>query len=268
MAIDSSMFAAGLAAGTYTAGDVIPLGNIRGPAIVRDGYGVANLKRIFSTFSNSNSAANIPGHIEIKNSNWMDSIANLVAPPDGLALAETSANIQKGHDATLTPNSSWSVNFVVDETTTTTAAQDVIAVIDVDYPSVSAVQNPREAKGTPVTMVRHDSVTIQTYGNSGTANWTSYNVDIFKAGFVYLLTEMGGFSSSIALTFISISGAAGQNGLERIIPCTTANTSRMRYFIDYSTPVVKGPMNINYLPFGSSSGSVTLVTEMDYVRRT
>lgn len=267
MAIDSSMFGVALPAGTYTQGDVLSLSNIRGPAIVRDGYGAAYLKRIFTMETSAASTAKIVGHVVIKNSNWVDSVSNIISPPEMISLAETSSNLQRGHDALLTSNSGWDVSFVVDATVTTTTDADIIALIDVDYPSVQAVQNPREAKGAPVTIMRSDSVNVNAYGTVESAAWNTYNVDFLKAGYKYLLVEAGGYLSTAAVTFVSLSGAAGQNGLERIIPITTPNLSRMRYLLDYSTPIVKGPMNINYLAFGTA-GTATILTELDWVKRT
>ena len=267
MAIDSSMFAAPLAAGSYAAGDTIKLANIRGPSVVRDGYGAAYLKRIFTVATSAVATAQIIGHVVVKNSNWVDEVANIVAPPETIALADTSSNIQRGHDAPLTPNSGWDVTFVVDEAKTTTTATDVVCVIDVDYPSVQAVQNPRDAKGVPATNIRNDTVTVNAYGTSNAAVWTTFNIDILKAGYKYLLVELGGYLDTAAITFVSMSGAAGQQGLERIIPVTTPNLSRMRYLLDYSTPIQKGPMNLNYLPFGSTAGTDTITCELDWVKR-
>ena len=266
MAIDSSMFAANLPAGTYTAGDIIPLKNVRGPAIVRDGYGAALLKRMICGTVRSTAAAKIIGHVVVKNSNWVDEMANIAAPVSAVALAENSSNIQRGHDSKLTPNSGWEVKFIVDETATTTAANDVFCVLDVDYPSVQAVQNPRTAPGTPCTIVRNDTVTTGAIGSIESAPWTTVNVDFLKAGFRYLLTEMGAYSSAVGMGFISISQAAGQQGLERIIPCIPADSGYMRYLLDYSTPLVKGPMNLNYLMLAASATSVSILTEIDWVK--
>lgn len=266
MAIDTSMFGVACPAGTYTAGDVIPMANIRGPAIVRDGYGAAYLKRVFSTSTTLASTSLIVGHVVVKNSNWVDSISNIISQPEQIALAETSSNVQKGHDAPLTPNSGWDVAFVVDISVTTTTDCDIVALIDVDYPSVQAVQNPREANGMPVTIMRDDTITINAPGSISSAVWTSFNIDVLKAGYKYLLVEAGGYLSTANITFVSISGAAGQNGLERIIPITTPNLSRMRYLLDYSTPIVKGPMNLNYMAVGVA-GSANILMEFDWVKR-
>lgn len=265
MAIDTTMFAAPLPAAAYAKGDVIKMTNIRGPAVVRDGYGQALLKRIFAGTTSSAGTAAIRGHVTIKNSNWVDSISNLVTAPAAVTLAENSSSIQKGHDSPLTPNSGWDVEFIVDEAVTTTTATDVVALIDVDYPSVQAVQNPREAKGIPVTIMRDDTVTISAYGAINAATWTTFNVDILKAGSKYLLVELGSYIVGASLAFISISGAAGQNGLERIIPSVSYVPGNLRYLLDYSTPLVKGPMNINYLAVGNA-GTAPAITEMDWVK--
>lgn len=267
MAIDSSLFGANLPIGTYTAGDVIVLKNIRGPAIVRDGYGAAYLKRMISGTVRNQAGAKIIGHVVVKNSNWVDEMANIAAPVSAVALAENSSNIQRGHDSKLTPNSGWQVNFIVDETVTTTAANDVFCILDIDYPSVQAVQNPRVAPGTPVTIMRNDTVNVVAFGGIETAGWTTFNVDFLKAGYRYLLTELGVFSSTaIGMGFVSISQAAGQQGLERIIPTIPLDSGYMRYLLDYSTPLVKGPMNLNYMMLGASAGTATAISEIDWVK--
>lgn len=265
MAIDTSMFGLNLPAATYTSGDVLTLANIRGPAIVRDGYGDAYLKRIICGLSRGSANAKVTGHVIVKNSNWVDEVANMAGISSPIMLAENSSNIQRGHDCRLTPNSGWSVQFVVDETVTTTVDNDLFCLVDVDYPKVQAVRNPREAAGTPMSIIRKDTITSAAFGTIASAAWTTYNVDFLKAGYRYLLTELGLYASGGGLGFISISGAAGQQGLERIIPLV-ADNSYMRYLLDYSTPLVKGPMNLNYLLITSTSGSVSTVAEIDWVK--
>lgn len=265
MAIDTSLFGVSLPAGTYTAGDIIPLANLRGPKIVRDGYGTAVLKRVTCGLARSSTSSIVIGHVIVKNSNWVDSIANIAAPISAVSLAETSSNIQRGHECKLVPNSGWELSFVVDVTVTTTDPNDVFALIDIDYPNVQAVQNPRLAAGTPITIMRNDTVTINAFGSIASATWVTYNVDFLKAGSRYLLTELGSYNAAIGMGFVSISGAAGQNGLERIIPVVPLNAGYMRYLLDYSTPLVKGPMNLNYLMLGTA-GTGTAVTEIDWVK--
>ena len=73
MAIDSTLFAATIPAATYAVGDKVTLKVIRGPAVVRDGYGQAILKRIVCVANTT--AANTVWNVEIKNSNWIDAMS-------------------------------------------------------------------------------------------------------------------------------------------------------------------------------------------------
>lgn len=263
MAIDSTLFVASIPAAAYAVGDVIRMGVIRGPAVVRDGYGDAYLKRIFSI---TNAPAMV-GHVVIKNSNWVDEVDNITPTIGNTALASNSSGIQSGHDAKLQPNSGWEVAYVIDAAITTTSAADVAAIIDIDYPKVQAVANPKQAQGTPASNVRRDAYTVTATGSSPALVWTTYNVDILKAGYRYLLASTyfrGANSTNIG--FFSISGAAGQSGLERIIPVLPNTTLNLRYDIDYSTPLVKGPFNINYAALGTA-GADTAVLEIDWVKR-
>lgn len=268
MAVDTSLYAATIPAGSYAKGDVVTLANIKGPAVVRDGYGTALLKRIICGSTSVYNTANVIGHVTVKNSNWVDEVSNLIMPPSAVALAENSSNMQVGHDAILTPNSGWEVTFTFDAANTTTTATDVFALIDIDYPKVAAVQNPREAKGDPATIMRTaDTVDINAYGSLNASGWKTYNVDILKAGWRYLLVELGAYIPGSAVVFLSISGSATQNGLERIIPALPNNTGNLRFLLDYSTPLVKGPMNLNYLAIGTAATGVSVTLEMDFVKR-
>lgn len=58
-----------MAAGSYTKGDVIQLGVIDGPAVVRSGRGAAILKRIMVGTLTSASGAAITLKVSIKNQN-------------------------------------------------------------------------------------------------------------------------------------------------------------------------------------------------------
>ena len=266
MAIDTSMYGLNLTAGTYTKGDVLPMKCIRGPSIVRDGYGDAILKRIITGLGRAAGGSVVRGHVVVKNSNWVDEVSNIAAPMSLVSLAENSSNINRGHDCRLTPNSGWEVKFVVDATVTTTVDNDVFLLLDIDYPRVQAVQNPRTAPGTPVTIFREDTISVSASGSIESAVWNTVNVDFLKAGYRYLLTELGTFSSGQHLGFVSISQAAGQQGLERIIPTIPNDPSCMRYLLDYSTPLVKGPMNLNFMALAASATTTTIQTEIDWVK--
>lgn len=263
MAIDSTLFMATVPAGTYAVGDRVNLGVIRGPAIVRDGYGKAILKKIICLNDTTGLSGKITVHV--KNSNWIDDLSNPAVGNIDTVLANTSGAIQPGHDAVLVPNSGWEVYGIFNEAATTNGPSDVFALIDVDYPSVQAIEDPREAQGVPVTIDWNRTIAHTITAVGGTPVWTTVNVDVFKAGYKYLLDEAA-FVDGSNLGFFSISNAAGQQGLERIIPCRTANLGGIKYYLDYSTPLVKGPMNVNFLSFGVA-GSANIYAYLDCVRR-
>lgn len=264
MAIDTTMFAAQIPAATYAIGDKIPMGVIRGPSVVRDGYGAAYLKRIVTVANIGSTSWNI----EIKNSNWVDKMANPALTVSETLFGNESGAVQSGNDMPLIPNSGWEVNAVCIAAGTESAAADVVALIDVDYPKVTAVQNPKNVQGAPVTIDMTMSHTITAKGAvAAGAVWTTQNVDFLKAGYKYLLAEASfRDTGTSAFGFISISGAANQAGLERIIPVRSGNLLGLRYSLDYSTPLVKGPMNINIMSVGTS-GTSTPYVYFDLVKK-
>lgn len=266
MALDSTLFGAVIPAGTYAIGDKIPLAAIRGPKIVRDGYGSAILKKIMCATDSNTTSANFTIHV--KNSNWVDEMSNIaIGPNTETLLSDNSGAIQDGQNLPLVPNSGWDVFAECIVGVTTTAATDIFCLIDVDYPKVAAIQNPKMVQGFPVTIEQKAIThTIAASGTCNVATWTTVSVDIFKAGSKYLLVE-GGFYDGSNLGFMSISGAAGQAGLERIIPVRSGTNRGSKYNIEYATPLVKGPMNLNILSFGTAA-TVTPYLYMDYVKKT
>lgn len=264
MAVDTTLFQAIIPAGTYAAGDKVPMNVIRGPAVVRDGYGQAIMKRIVALEDGSNQPL---GLVHIKNSNWIDEMANFAIPQGATALADNSPAIQRCGDIELQPNSTWQVEYEILEAVTTTTAFSVFALVDIDYPSVTAVQNPKEQTGAPVTIYNEYAVTTAAYGSPLT--WADYNVDVFKAGYRYLLAQVGARcpASGAHIGFFSIHGAAGQSGLERIIPFVAGSIGAMRYGLDYSTPLVKGPMTLSIAVTASASAASAARLELDYIRR-
>lgn len=153
------------------------------------------------------------------------------------------------------------------EPLTTTAAYSVFALIDIDYPSVTAVQNPKEQTGAPVTIYNEYVVNTAAYGTALT--WADYNVDVFKAGYRYLLAQVGARcpATGAHIGFFSIHGAAGQSGLERIIPFVAGSIGALRYGLDYSTPLVKGPMTLSIAVTASAAAASVARLELDYIRR-
>lgn len=87
MAVDTTLFQATVPAGTYAAGDKIPMQVVRGPAVVRDGYGQAVMKRIVTI---EDGTGQPQGLVHIKNSNWIDEMSNFAIPQGGTALADNS----------------------------------------------------------------------------------------------------------------------------------------------------------------------------------
>ena len=259
MAIDSTLFRAVVPAATFAAGTRIPLAVERGPSVVRDGYGPAILKQFFCVMNGG-----LTAHVEIKNSNWVDSTANILPGFSNVVLSKNSSGIQPGHDCELQVNSGWEATLVIDETITTTTACDVIALIDIDYPNVQAVANPKNAQGFPVTNIRQDTIAVVAVG--APMIWTTINVDILKAGSRYLLSGVNFRAAGANIGFISISSAAGQKGLERIIPVMPSSANNLRYELDYSTPLVKGPFNLNYCGIGTAA-SVQSLLELDWVKK-
>lgn len=271
MAIDSTLFVASIPAGTYAAGDTVALSVVRGPNVVRDGYGTAKMKQIICL---EDATGQPIGYVTLKNSNWIDEIGNFAVQSStgtNFVLSSNSAAIQRCGNVELQPNSSWTAVYHITEAITTTVDYDVFLLVDVDYPNVTAVENPRTQDGAPVSMFNDYTVTTTAFGTADSSiNWNTVSVDIFKAGYRYLLAEVGGRAMSASgaqVGFFSISGAAGQAGLERIVPFCPGGIPALRYGLEYSTPIQKGPMNLSIAIISSSSVSDTVLMEMDFIRR-
>lgn len=266
--IDSTLYAVDLPVGTYTKGQKLPMVPIKGPAVVRDGYGTAVLKQVVTLATAS--YIEVGTYVEFKNSNWNDSQKNIVNSANGnqqfSLLARTSPCLQKCGDTELQPNSSFEVNLVIGQNVTTTAVNTVFLLVDIDYPSVQAVQNPADEKGQPVTIMREDAVTVTADGSALASVWTTINVDEFKAGYRYLLAQAGIVCGNAIVGFVAFSGAPSMNGLVRIIPSLPKTAANARLELDYSTPLLKGPMDISYALYGTA-GASTAVLECDYIRR-
>lgn len=256
-------------AGAYTAGQKLPLSVIRGASVVRDGYGTAILKQIVILGADGIVSSNT--YVEFKNANWNDSLKTMVTSANGnqqfSILSKTSPAIQRCGNTELQPNSAFEANLVVGDAVTTTAACTIFALIDIDYPSVAAVANPKDESGLPTSIIRTDVVTVTANGGAASTVWTQYNVDEFKAGYRYLLAQVGAFvNSTTYLGFVEFSGAPSMNGLTRLIPVIPRTAAAGRLELEYSTPFVKGPMNITYAFYGTA-GATTVTLECDYIRR-
>lgn len=270
MAIDSSLFAADIPAGTYTVGQVVNLGNIDGPANVRSGRGAAKLKSITC----AQFAAQAPYfRIHVKNSDWIDDIASFAAPVSGAGgitvFDDESGGVQKGHDCNLTPNSGWQIWAECVVGGTSTSANSIFALLDIDYPEVGGVTDPKKAVGLPTT-IDYDvgGITTTAFGALVGSTWITQSVDYFKAGYKYVLdaVEMITSASATTVAFVAFSNAAGMGGLTRIIP-VTSNPNAIRYSIKYSSVLLKGPMDVKVKAFQAAAASNDLFMAHDYVKQ-
>ena len=133
MAIDSSLFGANIPAATYAVGDRIELGIIEGPAVVRSGRGAAILKRVTTGTLSGLSGALSMWKVYIKNSDWVDPIISATTDLYQVtSLDEKNGCVQRGNNCPLTPNSSWEVYAVCTQAVTTTVANSVFAIMDID----------------------------------------------------------------------------------------------------------------------------------------
>lgn len=270
MAIDVSTFAADLAAGTYSAGDVVELKNTAGPSVVRSGRGNALLKRVSSFMLTDASGSVTSWEVHVKNSDWVDDVISFAINMNSLtAMDAKSGAVQRGHDCGLTPNSSWSVYAVCVGGGTTTIANSITAEIEVDYPSVSSIIDPAALPGIPCS-IKHSlaSMPINATGTATTATWQTFNVDIFKAGYEYALEKVELVSGVGVIGYIALANAAGMGGLERIIPISSSRQN-IRPFIEYASKLVKGPMDIKYKLFNVAGTATTSNVDLvlDFVKR-
>lgn len=260
MAVDSMLYQVSFPAGTYAAGAKGSLTLIRGPSVVRDGCGTPRLVKIFTAAN----ASGLNPVVHIKNAQWNDEIINPAPVMTDTALSKHAVTMQKGGDLELVKNSSFDVTYELLEAATTTAPVDVVCQIDIDYDAYPSVKDPYDESGFPMSIELGETITATAIGAPLT--FDTFNVDIFKAGYKYLLTGAYFDSMGVAsvLGFISITGAAGQGGLERLIP-VFPSVSGIRYDLDASTPLMKGPMNINLGVFAAAN--VTADVQFDFIRR-
>lgn len=265
MAIDTTMFVADIPAGTYAVGDVIELTCSTGPANVRSSRGAAILKQITALRMIS---GNPLWEIHVKNSDWIDEVISYAGQlNNATVLDDHSGSVQFGCDNPLSPNSGWQVYAKCMAGGTSTNADSLVALIDIDYPSVSAVVDPDAVIGIPTTIPYDLSFTSNVIGGAVGANWTTQNVDYFKAGYQYCLQAVEMLGTAVSGGgFVAFSSAAGMGGLQRIIPLNSLSAG-IRAKIRYSSKLVKGPMDIKLMLFNTTaqSGSVRLLN--DYVKR-
>ena len=263
MAIDSTIYAADIPAGTYNVGDIVQLQNIDGPANVRSGRGSAILK---STTCCALVYSAPFWRIHIKNSDWIDDMNSIAGPVSATSFDNESGCTQGGHDCNLTPNSGWQVYAECIIGGTSTAANSIFALIDVDYPQVGGVTDPRRAAGFPTSINYDVKVTSNLNGTMTSANWVSASVDYFKAGFKYVLDKVEFATPTGSVGFVAFSNAAGMGGLTRIIP-VYSDVSAIRHSIQYSSILQKGPMDIKVKLFDTLGAAIDLTMIHDYVKQ-
>ncbi len=272
--IDTTLFGADLPAGTYSIGDMVQLGCVDGPSVVRSGRGAALLKRVTVGLINTASGSFSNWKIYVKNSDWIDPMCSMTTALRTItALDEKAGSVQRGNDCPLTPNSSWEVWAVAVQTQTTTIANSIFATIDVDYPAVSSIIDPDSLNGIPTTLEISKTVPANASGTLTTSSWAIANVDIFKAGYEYALqkveamgTKSGAFKDVAG--FIAISNAAGMGGLKRIMPICD-NPGCIRNKVEYASKLVKGPMDVSFMLFDATATADTadMNVALDFVKR-
>lgn len=268
--IDSALFGADLPAGTYTKGDIIPLKIVNGPAVVRSGRGAAILKRLtVGTLINASGSLST-WKVVAKNSDWVDPMMSITAPlREPTALDERTGCVQSGNNCPLTPNSSWEVYAICQDTVTTTVANSIFALLDIDYPSVSSIIDPDALTGIPATIESDFTIDTLASGTLTTGQWFTFNVDIFKAGFEYALQKLELMNATGSQGFVAISNAAGMGGLKRIIP-VASHPFNIRNKIEYASKLVKGPMDISIMMFSNTGTAATGTAAeviLDFVKR-
>lgn len=265
MAIDSTLFVADLPAGSYNAGDIIPMKVHTGPASVRSGRGVAILKQILCARMQASGQPYFRVHV--KNSDWIDEAISIAGSMQKeTAFSDHSGLIQYGNDFTLTENSAWTVYAECLVSGTSTNADSIVALIDVDYPNVSSIVDPDSIIGSPTSIVFDKSITTAAFGSAETSKWDTWGVDYFKAGYQYCLQAVEMMCTTPSCGFVSFGNAAGMGGLSRIVPVNNAAAS-IRQKIRYASKLVKGPMDIRFLFFAGSSATENIVTIHDYVKK-
>lgn len=267
MGIDTMVFAASFAAGSYTKGQTFSMKLIDGPTVVRDGNGTPKLKRIISfTDASPGSGVDFPLNAHITNGNWNDEVVN----PCHLytdVMFQNGKSVQRGGDLELVVNSQFNVTLEAKLAATTTADFDAFVLIDIEYDKIPAVSNPEEQTGMPVTIAGEYTVANTAVGAASNGLvWSAYSVDLFKAGYKYLMTDafVDALGSGRGVAFLSIYGASSQAGLKRIIPMIT-DASVLPLPLLYSEVMVKGPMTLAVAQMGAAS--ITADVQLDFIRR-
>lgn len=267
VAIDSTLFVCDIPAGTYAAGDVLNFKVNLGPANVRSGRGDAILKQIATFYAASLGACK--WRIHVKNSDWIDDVESFPAVLLGAtSMDDHNGSIQFGCDDKLTQNSGWMVYAECISGGTTTTANSLFVLIDIDYPQVSAIRDPDTLIGVP-TSIKFDKTTeaVQAIGALENGTWSVVSVDYFKAGYAYCIQAVEAVTTSnIGGGFLAFSNAAGMGGLQRIIPMNV-DINAIKYKLRYASKLVKGPMDVKLMLCAASATTTDIFMIHDYVKK-
>ena len=234
---------------------------LSGSINVRSGYGQAKLKSIRALYHDAD-GGNKNCYIEVRNSNWVRGL-NIIASRYG---AETSLGTETygytlGHDALLTPNSSF--NITASLSATSTSAVDIYCLIEIDYSDVPT-NDVKSAKGFPM------SVPISMSGNIAANTQTRLaNVDNLDPGVEYLLSEVRGNTinpqpiSNQIPCFIVLSGVQSMRGLNIIVPIREVGEAIVPQIMN-SVKWVKQSYNVDVIT-GATNGSITIDLHLEFI---
>lgn len=254
---DNVVFYANVASGT-AAGTVVPLTLLYGVENVRQGYGTPRLKSVRALFDGMYSTGfGIP--IDIKNSNWIDS-AGVIAQfvDDDTALNKDSLAFMPGRDKELIPNTSWMINAVLPNNTS--SAGTIYAIIEVEYSDVPGVDADKIPVASPVMKsCANASVTA-----SANAVIPLGSFDNLLQNTTYVLAEASvaipGGGASSAVNLLVMEGFSNQRGLTRIIPIKNTGQAMQ---IEGSVYLTKQTYNLALIRSVSTSAApVTVYMEM------
>lgn len=264
--IGTTVFGADVPAGTYAVGDRLQLIHVDGPATVLTGMGAPTLKSIQALMLGVNAPV---WNIYVQNDRWIDPVAAVTGVlSSATSCDEKSVSTINGHDCPLDQNSGWSVWAVCIAGATSTGGNSISAVIDIEYPNVSAVVNPEDMVGVPCSITYEaQNVPVAATGSLIGSSWFTQSVDYFKAGSKYLLDSVG-LSSAVANNcgFIAFSNAAGMGGLTRIIPISN-DISAIQRAIKYASVQQKGSFDIRLKLFGATATTTNVVMLHNYLKK-
>lgn len=236
---DNVLFSATVASGA-TAGTVIPLSLAYGIENVRQGYGTARLKNVRAFYNGCYSSGHEGMPIEIKNSNWIDT-AGLVAAAfnQESSLNRDNLGFMRGRDKVLQPNTSWMINAVL--ANTTTSAGTVYVLLEIEYSDVQGYDAEKQT-GAPV----YKKCTNAAVTAAADVPTSIGSFDNLLQGVQYIISEVGVIAPAASRTafFVILEGFSNQKGLTRIIP---AKSTGLADQVEGSVILTKQTYNISIL---------------------